>query len=85
MLLTAQVSQSERFEKLAESLKELEEAQRDTRQRLDVLTLTVDDLIRGRADVTNARYTAIMADEQRQMWKPNESQTAARHAAPIRG
>jgi hypothetical protein len=49
MLLTAQVLQGERIDKLTESLKALEEAQKDTRQRLDVLTLTVDDLIRGRS------------------------------------
>jgi len=54
MLLTAQVLQGERIEKLAESLKELEEArkllaeaQKDTQERLDTLILTVDDVIRG--------------------------------------
>jgi ABC-type transporter Mla subunit MlaD len=45
-LLTAQVLQDNRIDKLVESLKELAEAQADTRERLDTLLLTVDDLIR---------------------------------------
>jgi len=46
MLLTAQVLQGERIDKLTESLEDLEEVQKDTRERLDALILTVDDLIR---------------------------------------
>jgi hypothetical protein len=45
-MLTAQVVQGERIDKLTESQKQLLEAQIDTHERLDALILTVDDLIR---------------------------------------
>ena len=52
-LLTAQVVQGDRIDKLAEvqqqlveQQKHLEEAQQDAQERLDALILTLDDLIR---------------------------------------
>jgi hypothetical protein len=46
MLLTAQVLQDDRLDKLTKSLKELAEEHKDTRERLEVLILAMDDLIR---------------------------------------
>ena len=52
-LLTAQVVQADRIDKLVEAQKQIVEAQKqmveaqkDTHERLDALILTVDDLIR---------------------------------------
>lgn len=45
-LLTAQVVQGDRIDKLVEAQKQVVEAQKDTHERLDALILTVDDLIR---------------------------------------
>jgi hypothetical protein len=49
-LLTAQVLQGDRLDKLTKALKELVEAQKDTEEGLNTLRLMVDDLIRTRPE-----------------------------------